>query len=77
MDKGIGFHPDYAEKIFTIFQTLNEKNSFGGYGIGLARCREIRSTHTGIIYATGSTEEGASYLRYSRNNAKNSLLIAK
>ncbi len=60
-DNGIGFNQEYADKIFTIFQTLNEKSAYGGYGIGLALCRKIVNTHSGIIYAEGNPEGGASF----------------
>jgi PAS domain S-box-containing protein len=60
-DNGIGFNQDYADKIFTIFQTLSEKSSYGGYGIGLALCRKIVTTHGGIIYASVNEQGGASF----------------
>lgn len=61
-DNGIGFNQDYADKIFTIFQTLNEKSSYGGYGIGLALCRKIAATHSGYIYAVGARQQGATFI---------------
>ena len=61
-DNGIGFAPEYAERMFTIFQTLNEKSLYGGYGIGLAVCRKIVDTHKGIIFAKGKPKEGASFI---------------
>lgn len=61
IDNGIGFNQEYADKIFTIFQTLNEKSTYGGYGIGLALCRKIVTTHGGIIYADVNKEGGASF----------------
>jgi PAS domain S-box-containing protein len=60
-DNGIGFNQEYADKIFTIFQRLNEKSMFGGYGIGLALCRKIVENHSGFIYAKGHAKEGASF----------------
>jgi signal transduction histidine kinase len=60
-DNGIGFNQDYADKIFTIFQRLNERSIYGGYGIGLALCRKIVLNHNGIIYAEGSPGKGASF----------------
>lgn len=58
-DNGIGFSQDYAEQIFVIFQRLNEKSRYGGYGIGLALCRRIVENHDGIILAKGIENEGA------------------
>jgi light-regulated signal transduction histidine kinase (bacteriophytochrome) len=60
-DNGIGFDQEYADKIFTIFQRLNEQSLFGGYGIGLALCRKIVENNNGIIYAEGKQMEGASF----------------
>jgi PAS domain S-box-containing protein len=60
-DNGIGFNQAYADKIFTIFQRLNEKSIYGGYGIGLALCRKIVINHGGVIYANGQSGNGASF----------------
>lgn len=60
-DNGIGFEQDYAEKIFTIFQTLNQKSAYGGYGIGLALCRKIVRNHSGLIFASSHNNEGATF----------------
>lgn len=60
-DNGIGFNPEYASKIFTIFQQLNERTQYGGYGIGLALCRKIAENHNGFIYAEGKPREGATF----------------
>lgn len=60
-DNGIGFNQEYASKIFTIFQRLNERSLFDGYGIGLALCKKVADTHSGIIYAEGKPKEGASF----------------
>jgi PAS domain S-box-containing protein len=61
-DNGIGFNQEYANKIFTIFQKLNEKSLYSGYGIGLALCRKIIENHSGFIYAEGRPKEGASFI---------------
>lgn len=60
-DNGIGFNQDYANKIFVIFQRLNDKSIYGGYGIGLALCKKVVSTHKGIIYAEGKPRSGATF----------------
>jgi signal transduction histidine kinase len=60
-DNGIGFAPEYAKKIFTIFKRLNEGSTSTGYGIGLALCRKIVDTHNGTIYAEGHPDEGATF----------------
>lgn len=58
-DNGIGFSAEYAEKIFTIFQRLNNKALFDGTGIGLAICRKIALNHNGYISALSEPGEGA------------------
>ena len=60
-DNGIGFSQQYAEQIFLIFQTLNHKSSYGGYGIGLALCKRIVENHNGIIFGRGRENEGATF----------------
>jgi PAS domain S-box-containing protein len=60
-DNGIGFSQQYAEQIFTIFQRLNDRSIYGGYGIGLALCRRIVVNHNGLISASGRQNEGASF----------------
>jgi signal transduction histidine kinase len=60
-DNGIGFEQQFAEKIFTIFQRLNEKKAYAGTGIGLALCKKIVENHHGAIRAEGRLNEGASF----------------
>lgn len=60
-DNGIGFDQMYADKIFQIFQRLNERTAFEGTGIGLALCSKIAINHKGYIYANGVPGEGAEF----------------
>jgi len=60
-DNGIGFNNKYVEKIFTIFQRLNSKESYEGTGIGLAIVKKIIDKHNGVITATSSEGEGATF----------------
>lgn len=60
-DNGIGFSQQYAEHIFSIFQQLNDKSKFGGYGIGLSLCKRIVENHDGVIHASGVENQGATF----------------
>lgn len=60
-DNGIGFDQEFAEKIFVLFQRLNERQKFEGTGIGLALCRKIVTMHCGEIYAISKEGEGAEF----------------
>ncbi|HTN44723.1 MAG TPA: ATP-binding protein [Flavipsychrobacter sp.] len=63
-DNGIGFEPQFASKIFTIFQRLHEKDEYAGTGIGLAICKKIMERHRGKIIAEGEKGKGAKFLLY-------------
>lgn len=61
-DNGIGFNEIYLDKIFKIFQSLNDRNAYEGTGIGLAIAKKIVEKHNGIISAKSSTGSGASFI---------------
>ena len=61
-DNGIGFEEDFSEQIFGLFKRLGNQNKISGSGIGLALCRKVVDNHSGIIYATGKINEGATFI---------------
>jgi two-component system CheB/CheR fusion protein len=61
MDNGIGFDPEYKERIFEVFQRLNPTEKYNGSGIGLAICKRIIENHDGFITATGKPNKGARF----------------
>ncbi|MFA9195053.1 response regulator [Flavobacterium sp. FBOR7N2.3] len=61
-DNGIGFDEVYLDRIFVIFQSLNDRRIYEGTGIGLAISKKIIENHNGMITAKSQLGKGASFI---------------
>lgn len=61
-DNGIGFDEKFLDRIFVIFQRLNNQAEYEGTGIGLAIAKKIMDKHNGLISAQSSENGGARFI---------------
>ena len=60
-DRGIGFDPKHATKLFQVFQKLHTSADFPGNGIGLAIVKRLVLAHGGCVQADAVPEGGATF----------------
>ena len=70
-DNGIGFSPEFATRVFQVFQRLHTRDEYAGTGIGLAICKKIVERHGGKIWAESESGKGANFYFTIPKNHKN------
>jgi signal transduction histidine kinase len=59
-DNGIGIRPEDAQRVFTVFERVNNDES-SGTGIGLAICKRIVELHGGTIWVESEMGKGCTF----------------
>ncbi len=60
-DNGTGIEPEYAERVFEMFQRLHPRGQYEGNGIGLSLAKKIIERHHGRIWFTSEPGQGTTF----------------
>ena len=63
-DNGIGFDPQYSDKIFELFQRLHARHEYEGTGIGLAIVQRAMENHKGFVKVKSQPGKGSVFSLY-------------
>ena len=61
-DNGIGIDPRYHEKVFNLFETLKQKDSYEATGIGLPIVKKVVEKAGGDVYVLSELGKGADFV---------------
>jgi light-regulated signal transduction histidine kinase (bacteriophytochrome) len=62
IDNGIGIDMQYKDKIFELFERLNDKRRYHGSGLGLSICKRIVEMLGGKLWLDKSNNEGSVFI---------------
>lgn len=60
-DNGIGIKQEYFDKIFEIFQRINNRHDYNGTGIGLSICKKVVDLHNGKLWVESELNKGTTF----------------